>query len=79
MLVLPLPWVPSADATELRLWYRRPAPQWDHALPVGNSRLAAMVFGGVRSERVQLNEDSLWMGGPRDTDNPEALAMAWRS
>ncbi|HVR69949.1 MAG TPA: glycoside hydrolase family 95 protein [Vicinamibacteria bacterium] len=61
-------------APDLTLWYRRPAPQWDHALPVGNGRLGGMVFGGVRSERIQLNEDSLWMGGPRETDNPEALA-----
>jgi alpha-L-fucosidase 2 len=60
---------------DLTLWYRRPAPQWDHALPVGNGRLGGMVFGGVRSERIALNEDSLWMGGPRDTDNPDALAQ----
>jgi alpha-L-fucosidase 2 len=59
----------------LTLWYRRAAPQWDHALPLGNGRLGAMVFGGVRSERLQLNEDSLWLGGPRQADNPEALAQ----
>ena len=64
----------SAPPPALRLWYRRPAPQWDHALPLGNGRLGAMVFGGVRGERLQLNEDSLWLGGPRETDNPEALA-----
>jgi alpha-L-fucosidase 2 len=58
----------------LTLWYRRAAPQWDHALPIGNGRLGAMVFGGVRTERLQLNEDSLWLGGPRESDNPEALA-----
>jgi alpha-L-fucosidase 2 len=56
------------------LWYRRPAPQWDHALPLGNGRLGAMVFGQVNRERIQLNENTLWMGGPRDTNNPEALA-----
>jgi alpha-L-fucosidase 2 len=69
---------PTAAATpaasDLTLWYRRPAPQWDHALPVGNGRLGGMVFGGVRSERIPLNEDSLWVGGPRETDNPEARA-----
>jgi alpha-L-fucosidase 2 len=54
------------------LWYRSAAPQWDHATPLGNGRLGAMVFGNVNRERIQLNEESLWMGGPRDTDNREA-------
>jgi alpha-L-fucosidase 2 len=56
------------------IWLRSPAPQWDHAFPVGNGRLGAMVFGTVNRERIQLNEETLWMGGPRETDNPEALA-----
>jgi alpha-L-fucosidase 2 len=55
----------------LRLWYRRPAAQWTEALPVGNGRLAAMVFGGVESERVQLNEETVWAGERRDRTNPE--------
>ncbi|MFP4058821.1 MAG: glycosyl hydrolase family 95 catalytic domain-containing protein [Candidatus Brocadiia bacterium] len=46
------------------LWYRQPASRWEEALPVGNGRLGAMVFGGVRRERVQLNEDTLWAGQP---------------
>ncbi len=54
---------------DLRLWYSRPAAQWVEALPVGNGRLGAMVFGGVQSERLQLNEDTLWSGGPRDWNN----------
>jgi len=58
----------------LTLWYRQPAAQWVEALPVGNGRLGGMVFGGVEQERVQLNEDSLWSGGPQDADNPDALA-----
>jgi alpha-L-fucosidase 2 len=58
----------------LTLWYRQPANQWVEALPVGNGRLAAMVFGGVRNERLQLNEDTLWSGGPYDPANPDALA-----
>jgi alpha-L-fucosidase 2 len=58
----------------LRLWYRQPAAQWVEALPVGNGRLGAMVFGGVEKERLQLNEDTLWAGGPYDPNNPEALA-----
>jgi alpha-L-fucosidase 2 len=44
------------------LWYRAPAANWNEALPVGNGRLAAMVFGGVRDERLQLNEESVWAG-----------------
>ena len=55
------------------LWYRRPAPQWDHALPVGNGRLGAMVFGHTHWERIQLNEDTLWSGSPREVNNPDAL------
>jgi alpha-L-fucosidase 2 len=58
----------------LILWYRQPATQWVEALPVGNGRLAAMIFGGVNNERLQLNEDTLWSGGPYDPVNPDALA-----
>jgi alpha-L-fucosidase 2 len=58
----------------MTLWYRAAAPQWDHALPLGNGRLGAMLFGSVNRERIQLNEETLWMGSPRDRDNPEALA-----
>ncbi len=59
---------------KLTLWYRRPARVWEEALPIGNGRLGAMVFGGVASERIQLNEDSIWEGFPRDAANPAALA-----
>ncbi len=55
------------------LWYRQPATQWVEALPIGNGRLAAMVFGGLATERIQLNEDTLWAGGPYDPTNPDAL------
>jgi alpha-L-fucosidase 2 len=55
------------------LWYSQPAPQWDHAMPLGNGRLGAMVFGSVNRERIQLNEQTLWMGGPQDRNNPDAL------
>jgi len=73
----------------MRLWYRQPAAApgereggwsgnnsraWVQALPVGNGRLGGMVFGGVTQERIQLNEESLWSGGPQDADNPEALS-----
>jgi len=55
------------------LWYRQPAREWVEALPIGNGRLGAMVFGGVREERLQLNEDTFWSGGPYDPTCPEAL------
>ena len=56
------------------LWYRAPAANWNEALPVGNGRLAAMVFGGVRDERLQLNEDTVWAGQKLDRVNPKAAA-----
>jgi alpha-L-fucosidase 2 len=55
------------------LWYRQPAARWVEALPVGNGRLGGMVFGGVGRERIQLNDDALWAGGPKERNNPEAL------
>jgi alpha-L-fucosidase 2 len=56
------------------LWMQEPAKQWWDALPVGNGRLGGMVFGGVTSERIALNEDTLSSGGPRDWNNPGAKA-----
>lgn len=58
---------------KLALWYERPAAQWVEALPVGNGRLGAMVFGRPAQERLQLNEDTLYAGGPYDFANPGAL------
>lgn len=57
---------------DLTLWYRGPAEVWSDALPVGSGRLGAMIFGGVASERIALNEDTLWSGAPRDWNNPGA-------
>ncbi|SFS20435.1 alpha-L-fucosidase 2 [Granulicella pectinivorans] len=54
------------------LWMEQPATAWQDALPVGNGRMGAMVFGGVAAERVALNDDTLWSGGPRDWNNPGA-------
>ena len=51
------------------LWYQQPAREWMHALPIGNGRLAGMVYGGIYKERVALNEISLWSGQPDETDN----------
>ena len=55
------------------LFYTHPAREWNQALPLGNGRLGAMVFGNINGERIQLNESSLWMGAPRDTNNPDSL------
>ena len=60
----------APDRTNV-LWYRQPAATWNEALPIGNGRLGAMVFGGVQSERIQLNEDTIWAGEKRDRNNPE--------
>ncbi|MGX1831827.1 glycoside hydrolase family 95 protein [Paenibacillus taichungensis] len=52
---------------ENRLWYRQPATRWEEALPIGNGRIGGMVYGGAADEQIQLNEDTLWSGFPRDT------------
>lgn len=52
----------------LKLWYNKPAQKWTEALPVGNGRLGAMVYGTVETERLQLNEDTLWAGQPVNRD-----------
>lgn len=53
------------------LWYRRPAEVWEEALPLGNGKLGAMIFGGVADERLQLNDNTLWDGYPLNPNNPE--------
>jgi alpha-L-fucosidase 2 len=62
----------KAPAKDVLIWFTQPAPEWAAALPVGNGRIGAMVFGGVQQERVALNEDTLWSGGPTDWNNPNA-------
>jgi len=53
---------------DVQLWYKQPARKWTEALPVGNGRLGAMVFGGTTQERIQLNEDTIWAGPPVPQD-----------
>lgn len=65
---------PGPAASRLLLWYDKPAGEWLEALPLGNGRLGAMVFGGPDTERLQLNEDTLWAGGPYEPANPQGLA-----
>jgi len=65
---------PQAGGEPWRLWYAQPATRWLEALPVGNGRLGAMVFGGIGRERVALNESTVWSGAPSDFhENPSAL------
>ncbi|MFN7928298.1 MAG: glycoside hydrolase family 95 protein [Blastocatellia bacterium] len=61
-----------APAEPLSLWYRQPATEFTQALPLGNGRLGAMVYGGVEEERLVLNEGTLWSGGKEDADRPDA-------
>jgi len=59
----------------LVLWYAQPAVKWTDALPIGNGRLGAMIFGGLADERIQFNEDTLWTGHPHDYANTNALTQ----
>lgn len=63
-----------ADSGRWKLWYKQPAECWSEALPLGNSHLGAMVYGGIEREEIQLNEETFWAGGPHRNDNPSALA-----
>jgi len=57
----------------MKIWFNRPADSWNEALPVGNGRLGAMIFGGIENEHIELNESSVWTGEPRWDANPDAL------
>jgi alpha-L-fucosidase 2 len=63
-----------ASASDLKLWYSKPAEKWTEALPIGSGRLGAMVFGGTAEERIQYNEDTLWTGKPHDYSHPGAAS-----
>lgn len=65
----------SSDVSRTaKLWYKQPASKWEEALPVGNGRIGGMVFGNVETEHIQLNEDSVWYGSPRDRNNKDAYS-----
>ena len=72
-LFLSLQYAHAQQGGKLKMWYNKPATVWNEALPIGNGRLAAMIFGGPVSERIQLNESTFWSGGPSRNDNPDAL------
>ena len=63
------------ESEELKIWFNHPALSWNEALPVGNGRLGAMVFGYPLSERLQLNEETVWSGQPVDFVNPTSKAV----
>ena len=65
----------SQESQNLKLWYNQPSGKtWENALPIGNGFLGAMVYGNVDNEIIQLNENTVWSGGPNRNDNPDALA-----
>ena len=64
----------SQSRTDLRLWYNKPSGNtWENALPIGNGRMGAMIYGNVETEMIQLNEHTVWSGSPNRNDNPLAL------
>lgn len=62
-------------AEELKLWYSRPAQNWTEALPIGNSHLGAMIYGGTAREELQLNEETFWAGGPYNNNSVKAKGV----
>jgi alpha-L-fucosidase 2 len=68
----------SMSAQQHKLWYSKPASQWLEALPIGNSHLGAMVFGGTNTEEIQLNEETFWSGSPHDNNSPAAKEQLWK-
>src|SRR5436189_4561381 len=73
-LILSATVVHAQNNTALKLWYNKPSGQvWENALPVGNGRLGAMIYGNVDTETIQLNEHTLWSGSPNRNDNTLAL------
>lgn len=61
----------QTKASDLKLWYNHPAQAWEEALPLGNAKTGAMVFGKVDQERIQLNDNTLWSGAPNPGNNPD--------
>ncbi len=73
-----MPAVASGNAqadNATRLWYNAPARHWLEALPIGNSHLGAMVYGGTTDENIQINEETFWSGGPHDNNSTKSLAL----
>src|SRR5437879_10113135 len=64
----------QTSALGVKLTFDKPATKWTEAIPLGNGRIGAMVFGGTEDERLQINESTLWGGGPHDYTNPDAYS-----
>ena len=64
----------ATQAQQHQLWYDKPATHWLQALPIGNSHLGAMVYGGTDTEEIQLNEETFWSGSPHHNNSTEARA-----
>ena len=64
--------VKEVSSQDQKLWYKQPAVKWTEALPIGNGRIGAMLFGGIESDRIQFNEETLWTGEPRSYSRPGA-------
>ena len=62
----------AQNNSSLKLWYQQPAREWVEALPIGNGRIGAMVYGDPQKETIQLNESTVWAGQPNRNDNPDA-------
>jgi alpha-L-fucosidase 2 len=62
----------GTDSKDMTLWFKKSAQNWNEAMPIGNGRLGAMVFGGIEKDRLQLNEESIWTGSPVERHNPNA-------
>ena len=58
---------------ESGVWFNQPAQNWNEAIPIGNGILGGMVYGGIESDTIKINEETLWSGGPRDLQNYEAI------
>ncbi len=65
----------AMSAQQHKLWYNKPASHWLEALPIGNSHLGAMVYGGTDVEEIQLNEETFWSGSPHDNNSKKSLAV----
>ena len=74
-LLFPIEMMAKASCTDnsTRLWYNAPAQHWLEALPIGNSHLGGMVYGGTTDENIQLNEETFWSGGPHNNNSKKSL------
>ena len=76
LVILPMIFAESVKAQgDLVLWYKQPATQWREAIPVGNGRLGALVFGKIADEQIILNEDTVWTGSPYEPSNPKGAVV----